>query len=174
MVRIRYKKTHALGYLLPRDLDCAATLGYRWGLKILEYNEAGNRYIWVVDHNHLNRKGCPKLAAELQLERSTYGFWQVGLAVVDREFRGQDLACKIYKFLLRKGYILRAGSEQSPGGRYIWYRLAQSKSIEVVGRPKWSRKLYPLKANHSTREVCHPDIDVYDSFRESMMLARAK
>lgn len=174
MYRIRYKKSHALGFLSPQDLQECTTLGYRWQLKILECQiSSTERIIWVVNHNELNRYGCPKIAAELQLFKTPQAAWQVSLAVVDKDFRGEDLACKIYKYLIRQGFMLQAGSAQSPGGRYIWYRLAQSRSVEIVGRHKWGRKMVKMRPNHDTKEIFHPDFECYNTDRDSIVYARA-
>lgn len=174
MYRIRYKKSFNLGYLTAQDLSDSVTLGYRWNLKILECQiSSTEKIIWVVNHNVLNHKFCPRIAAELQLERASADAWQVNLAVVDREFRGEDLACKIYKYLIRQGMTLQAGASQSPGGRYIWYRLAQSRSIEIVGRRKWGRELVRMRPNHDAKEIYHPDFECYSTDRDSIVYARA-
>ena len=171
MYRIRYKKTHTLAYLGPEDLAECVTLGYRWQLKILSCDLPNMRIIWVVNHNDLNRHGYPKIAAELQLTPSGPGTWEVGLVVVDQEFRGEDLACKIYKYLIRQGMQLRAGSAQSPGGRYIWYRLSQSSDIQVLARKKWGRKVFRLRPNHESKEAYHPEFEYFDTDRDAIVTA---
>lgn len=172
MQRIRYKKTHKLGYLTELDQSESQTLGYRWQLKILEcVISSDEKIIWVVNHNDMNRQGCAKIAAELQLHRVSADSWEVGLAVVDQEFRGEDLACKIYKFLIRHGTKLRAGSAQSPGGRYIWYRLSQSQDIQVLARKKWGKKVFKLRPNHAQKEAFHPEFEYLDTENETIVTA---
>lgn len=173
MYRIRYRKSFKLGYLSPQDLSECETLGYRWQLKILECNlNSTQKIIWVVNHNDLNYRGCPKIAVELQLDRVGPDIWQVNLAVVDQEFRGEDLSCKLYKYLLRHGTKLCAGDSQSPGGRYIWYRLCQSSDIEVLARKKWGKKVFKLRPNHEAREAYHPEFQYLDTDLDTRVIAQ--
>lgn len=176
MYRIRYKKSQDLGYLTPWEVENAAVLGYRWQLKILDLPQGAKRFIYVVDHNQMNRNWCPKVAIELQLKRENDGSWSVDLIVVDQAYQGEGLSTKLYKFLIKNlpDFVLRAGSAQSPGGRYIWYKLAQSRVLEIVGRKKWGRDLFVLQPNHDTKEVYHPEFDCYDDYRDTIVYARAK
>jgi GNAT superfamily N-acetyltransferase len=175
MFRIRYKKSNDLGFLTNWESETAVLLGYRWQLKILELRHGGKRFIYVVNHNHLDRHGTPKVVIEMQLKRESDGSWSVELVVVDRAYQGEGLSTKLYKFLLKNlpDFVLRAGSAQSPGGRYIWYKLAQSRAVEIMGRKKWGRELVTMRPNHDTKEIYHPDFDCYGDIRDTIVYARA-
>jgi len=61
--------------------------------------------------------------------------WHVDIVHMDKKFRGKGLAPKLYKHLVKAlDIVIQAGEAQSPGGRYIWNKLAASHDVTVYGK----------------------------------------
>lgn len=58
---------------------------------------------------------------------------EVGTITVDKRYRGQGIANKLYEVVLKSGRILFAGDTQTPGGRAMWSNLYRRPDIEVTG-----------------------------------------
>jgi GNAT superfamily N-acetyltransferase len=62
---------------------------------------------------------------------------EVGTIAVDKKYRGQGIASKLYDVVLKSGRILFAGDSQTPGGRAMWSNLNRRPDIEVTGWVKF-------------------------------------
>jgi hypothetical protein len=58
---------------------------------------------------------------------------QVGEITVDKQFRGEGIANRLYDVALKSGYILFSGERQTPGGRAMWSNLYRRPDVEVTG-----------------------------------------
>ena len=75
-----------------------------------------------------------RVAAEVELSKDR-NTWMIAMVRVDSRYKGKNLAVKLYKFLLRKMDItLMAGTCQSPGGRYVWNKLAKESGVTVFAK----------------------------------------
>jgi GNAT superfamily N-acetyltransferase len=61
----------------------------------------------------------------------------VGTIAVDKKYRGQGIASKLYDVVLKSGRILFAGDSQTPGGRAMWSNLYRRSDVEVTGWVKF-------------------------------------
>jgi hypothetical protein len=74
------------------------------------------------------------LCAKMELSKyivTSSTFWTVSAVFGDWRLRGKGAMPKIYAFLVNNGFSLRADSDQSPGGQYIWSTLSQDPSVTV-------------------------------------------
>ena len=62
---------------------------------------------------------------------------EVGTIAVDKKYRGQGIAGKLYDVVLKSGRILFAGGTQTPGGRAMWSNLYRRPDVEVTGWVKF-------------------------------------
>jgi GNAT superfamily N-acetyltransferase len=62
---------------------------------------------------------------------------EVGTIAVDKKYRGQGIASKLYDVVLKSGRILFAGDSQTPGGRAMWSNLNRRPDVEVTGWVKF-------------------------------------
>jgi hypothetical protein len=88
--------------------------------------------LYGVDIGVLWKDGT--LCAKMELAKymiSSKAFWAVNAAFADERLRGRGAIPKIYAFLVNNGFDLRADSDQSPGGQYIWAKLSQDPSVTV-------------------------------------------
>lgn len=73
-----------------------------------------------------------KIVAEVDLSKVKHNIWTIDWVAVDDLYKGNNIAPLFYRYILRKCKItLKAGSTQSPGGRYIWNELAKYKDVLV-------------------------------------------
>jgi hypothetical protein len=111
-----------------------------------------------------------RIAAKVELSKER-GAWHVDLLSVDSRYKGNNLAIKIYKFLMRKMDItLKAGSCQSAGGRYVWNKLAKTPGVVVYAKKSPYSKVFDFpKAGN--RELVGKVFDLYDSDAEIFAVA---
>jgi GNAT superfamily N-acetyltransferase len=62
---------------------------------------------------------------------------EVGTIAVDKKYRGQGIASKLYDVVLKSGRILFAGDTQTPSGRAMWSNLYRRPDVEVTGWVKF-------------------------------------
>ena len=111
--RIEMNKSVALGYGNLDDLDL---VGHAFGCDIyVETVESTAIVVWVYDRNVTKRMrrgnwvdDCPngmetryRIPAKVCLSKER-GAWHVDLLQVDSRYKGNNLAIKIYKFLMKK------------------------------------------------------------------------
>ena len=174
--RITMNKGVALGY---GNLDDLELVGRAFGYDIyIEKEERTYNDIWVYDRNVTKQVRTPygemetryRIAAKVELSKER-GAWHVDMLKVDSWYKGNNLAIKIYKFLMRKMDItLKAGTSQSAGGRYVWNKLSKTPGVVVYAKKSPYSKVFDFpKAGN--RELVGKVFDLYDSDAEIFAVA---
>jgi len=174
--RITMNKGVTLGY---GNLDDLELVGRAFGYNIyVDKVESTYCDIWVYDRNVTKRvRGMYgdmetryRIAARVELSRER-GAWNVYLLSVDSRYKGNNLAIKIYKFLMKKMDItLKAGTSQSAGGRYVWNKLSKTPGVVVYAKKSPYSKVFDFpKAGN--RELVGKVFDLYDSDAEIFAVA---
>jgi hypothetical protein len=174
--RITMNKGVALGY---GNLDNLELVGRAFGYDIyVDKVESTYNDIWVYDRNVTKRvrtlygdmETRYRIAAKVELSKER-GAWHVDLLSVDSRYKGNNLAIKIYKFLMKKMDItLKAGTSQSAGGRYVWNKLSKTPGVVVYAKKSPYSKVidFPKAGN---RELVSKVFDLYDSDAEIFAVA---
>jgi hypothetical protein len=174
--RITMNKGVALGY---GNLDDLELVGRAFGYDIyIEKETPTYRTVWVYDRNVTKRvrtlygdmETRYRIAAKVELSKER-GAWHVDLLSVDSRYKGNNLAIKIYKFLMNKMDItLKAGTSQSAGGRYVWNKLSKTPGVVVYAKKSPYSKVidFPKAGN---RELVSKVFDLYDSDAEIFAVA---
>ena len=85
--------------------------------------------------------------------------------------KGKNLAVKIYKFLLKKLDItLMAGTSASPGGRYVWNKLAKERDVMVYAKKSPYSKFIDFPKS-GKRELVSKKFDLYGTEAEIFAVA---
>jgi len=160
-----------LGYGSTEDLEL---VGRAFGYDIyIEKEDRTYNVVWVYDRNIPKRVRTPygdmetryRIAAKVVLSKER-GAWHVVLLSVDSRYKGNNLAIKLYKFLMKKLDItLKAGTCQSAGGRYVWNKLSKTSGVVVYAKKSPYSKVidFPKTGN---RELIGKVFDLYDSDAE--------
>ena len=174
--RITMNKGVALGY---GNLDDLELVGRAFGYDIyVEKEERTYNVIWVYDRNVTKRaRGMYgemetryRIAARVELSKER-GAWHVDLLSVDSRYKGNNLAIKIYKFLMKKMDItLMAGTSQSAGGRYVWNKLSKTPGVVVYAKKSPYSKVFDFPKT-GKRELVGKVFDLYDSDAEIFAVA---
>jgi hypothetical protein len=169
--RITMNKGVALGY---GNLDDLELVGRAFGYDIyVEKEERTYNVIWVYDRNVTKRirnwdddmETRYRIAARVELSKER-GAWHVDLLSVDSRYKGNNLAIKIYKFLMKKMDItLKAGTSQSAGGRYVWNKLSKTPGVVVYAKKSPYSKVFDFPKT-GKRELVGKVFDLYDSNAE--------
>ena len=169
--RITMNKGVALGY---GNLDDLELVGRAFGYDIyVEKEESTYNVIWVYDRNVTKRirnwdddmETRYRIAARVELSKER-GAWHVDLLSVDSRYKGNNLAIKIYKFLMKKMDItLKAGTSQSAGGRYVWNKLSKTPGVVVYAKKSPYSKVIDFPKT-GKRELIGKVFDLYDSNAE--------
>ena len=174
--RITMDKGVFLGYGNLEDLEL---VGRAFGYDIhIEKETPTYHTIWVYDRNVTKRfrhvEGYMetrfRIVAKVELSKERSG-WHVDLVNVDSRYKGNNLAVKIYKFLMKKLDItLMAGTSASPGGRYVWNKLAKTRGVTVYAKKSpYSKVIDFPKAGK--RELVSKVFDLYNSDAEIFAVA---
>jgi hypothetical protein len=182
--RIQMNKGVALGY---GNLDDLELLGRSSGFDIyVETVESTAITVWVYDRNvtkrmrrgtWLAKDDSPnmmetryRIPAKIGLSK-VRGAWHVDLLQVDSRYKGKNLAIKTYKFLMNKMDItLKAGSNQSAGGRYVWNKLAKAPGVMVYAKKSPYSKVFDFPKT-GNRELVGNMFNLYDSAAEIFAVA---
>ena len=174
--RITMNKGVALGY---GNLDNLELVGRAFGYDIyVDKVESTYNDIWVYDRNVTKRvrtlygdmETRYRIAAKVELSKER-GAWHVDLLSVDSRYKGNNLAIKIYKFLMRKMDItLKAGTSQSAGGRYVWNKLSKTPGVVVYAKKSPYSKVFDFPKT-GNRELVGKVFDLYDSDAEIFAVA---
>jgi hypothetical protein len=180
--RITMDKGVSLGY---GNLDDLELVGRAFGYDIyVETVESTAIVVWVYDRNVTKRMrrgnwldDCPntmetryRIPAKVCLSKER-GAWHVDLLSVDSRYKGNNLAIKIYKFLMRKMDItLKAGTSQSAGGRYVWNKLSKTPGVVVYAKKSPYSKVFDFPKT-GNRELVGKVFDLYDSDAEIFAVA---
>ena len=174
--RITMNKGVTLGY---GNLDDLELVGRAFGYDIyVDKVESTYNDIWVYDRNVTKRvrtlygdmETRYRIAAKVELSKER-GAWHVDLLNVDSRYKGNNLAIKIYKFLMKKLDItLMAGTSQSAGGRYVWNKLSKTPGVVVYAKKSPYSKVFDFpKAGN--RELVGKVFDLYGSDAEIFAVA---
>ena len=103
--------------------------------------------------------------------RGQRGAWHVDMLNVDSRYKGNNLAIKIYRFIMKKMNItLMAGTSQSAGGRYVWNKLAKTPGVVVYAKKSPYSKIFDFPKT-GKRELVGKVFDLYDSDAEIFAVA---
>mgnify|MGYP003632751377 FL=1 len=89
--------------------------------------------------------------------------YEISMVAIDGRYQGFGLSAKIYRYLMKKtGITLKAGTQQSIGGRAIWNELAKYKDVQVVG--KKNKYCYDMEVGEEQEMSTGIDgVNCYDS-----------
>ena len=174
--RITMNKGVALGY---GNLDDLELVGRAFGYDIyIEKEERTYNVVWVYDRNITKRVRTPygdmetryRIAAKVEMSKER-GAWHVDMLSVDSRYKGNNLAIKIYKFLMKKLDItLMAGTSQSAGGRYVWNKLNKERDITVYAKKSPYSKFVDFPKS-GKNELVSKKFDLYGSDAEIFAVA---
>ena len=174
--RITMNKGVSLGY---GNLDDLELVGRAFGYDIyVEQEERTYNVVWVYDRNITKRVRTPygdmdtrhRIAAKVELSKER-GAWHVDILYVDSRYKGNNLAIKIYKFIMKKMNItLMAGHSQSAGGRYVWNKLNKERDITVYAKKSPYSKVIDFPKS-GKRELVSKRFDLYNSDAEIFAVA---
>ena len=177
MDRISFGKSVNLGYGNPEELDYEY-LGRFKGLEVwINKEETGYMQIEVIDPSIQRGKRNPMYKRVMEIELSTESFkkaFHVNCSRMDKKYQGGGLSFRIYRYLLTKipNLIIQAGNSQSPGGRYIWYKLSQFKDVLVYGKTKTGRPAIMIPDDEKREMTCYnPNKVAYDGDKDFYMFA---
>jgi hypothetical protein len=173
--RITMNKGVTLGY---GNLDNLELVGRAFGYDIyIDKEEKTYCDIWVYDRNVTKRcrrsvtyddglmETRYRIAAKVEMSKER-GAWHIDMLSVDSRYKGNNLAIKIYKFLMRKMDItLKAGTSQSAGGRYVWNKLSKTPGVVVYAKKSPYSKVFDFP-KAGKRELIGKVFDLYDSNAE--------
>ena len=70
--------------------------------------------------------------AKLELDRLSGNRYEVSFIYVHQNYRGKDMAAKLYTYLVtEQDLVILSGESQSRGGRSIWIALSKSKKVDI-------------------------------------------
>ena len=176
--RITMNKGNFLGYGNLDDLELA---GKAFGYDIyIEKEENTYMTVWVYDRNVTKRvrtydpwdedldgvmETRYRIAAKVEKSKE-HGAWHIDMLSVDSRYKGNTLAIKIYKFLMKKMDItLKAGTSQSAGGRYVWNKLSKTPGVVVYAKKSPYSKVIDFPKT-GKRELVSKTFDLYCSNAE--------
>ena len=178
--RITMNRGVTLGY---GNLDNLELVGRAFGYDIyIDKEESTYCDIWVYDRNVTKRcrrsvtyddglmETRYRIAAKVEMSKER-GAWHIDMLSVDSRYKGNNLAIKIYKFLMRKMDItLKAGTSQSAGGRYVWNKLSKTPGVVVYAKKSPYSKVFDFPKT-GNRELVGKVFDLYDSDAEIFAVA---
>ena len=169
--RITMDKGVSLGY---GNLDDMELVGRAFGYNIyVEQGMISDQIIWVYDRNVTKKiygEMRYRIAARVELSKER-GAWHVDMLQVDSRYKGQNLAVKLYRFLMRKMSItMKAGSTQSAGGRYVWNKLAKAPGVVIYAKKSPYSKIIDFPKT-GKRELTSKRFNLYDSSAEIFAVA---
>ena len=174
--RITMNKGVALGY---GNLDDLELIGRAFGYDLyVDKEERTYQVVWVYDRNVTKRlrnicgemETRYRIAAKIGMSKER-GAWHIDMLQVDSRYKGNNLAIKIYKFLMRKMDItLKAGTSQSAGGRYVWNKLSKTPGVVVYAKKSPYSKVFDFPKT-GNRELIGKVFDLYDSDAEIFAVA---
>jgi hypothetical protein len=134
--------------------------------------------VWVYDRNVTKRVRTVygdmetryRIAAKVEMSKER-GAWHIDMLSVDSRYKGNNLAIKIYKFLMKKLDItLMAGTSQSAGGRYVWNKLNKERDITVYAKKSPYSKFVDFPKS-GKKELVSKKFDLYGSDAEIFAVA---
>ena len=180
VARIDMNRGVFLGY---GNLDDLELVGRAFGYDIhIEQEELSAMTVWVYNRNvtkRFRRDGLSgdgemetryRIVATVELSKER-GAWHVDMLQVDSRYKGQNLAVKLYRFLMRKmALTMKAGSSQSAGGRYVWNKLAKAPGVVIYAKKSPYSKIIDFPKT-GKRELTSKRFNLYDSSAEIFAVA---
>lgn len=161
MERIHVQKHSELGYIRPAGKKIARVS--KLDLYLLLEGDA-----LFVEAVHPSRRydSLVKRVMSLILVpdlRYTSAF-TIAMVSVDSEYQGFGIAPKVYRAVLKAlpKLLLRAGTTQSPGGRYIWYSLSKFSDINLYAMTS-SGRYHDVIPDDVERELALEHAEIYDN-----------
>lgn len=140
---------HIECYASYEDTDitvCFTTIkNHRCGHTVAEFQLNKPNEIWRGKETHRNND-----------------VYEVGMSIVNSKFQGMNLAPKFYRYFIKKlDIVLKAGTCQSPGGRYIWNELNKFDDIAVYAKSLYGQP-HPVECDDDNRELFCEGHKLYD------------
>ena len=155
------RKSGSLGTITKEVLDDDYRMIGKLSGGYTIYRERGtDNYMVTYPHTH---KSKVYLVSELQLSKIG-SYHQVDYVSVSRLFSGQNIAFRLYRFLMMKRKMrMMGGTSQSPGARKLWAKLARSRVLSVYAKYSTKRRsVYTVKGIRTTPILDDGDRDLYD------------
>lgn len=132
--------------------DQHLTIGILGRYNVKEYkNTMGEKIFYLLCKDNYNIAGYFVLRP---LNKRKHAYYEVSMIEVMKQFSGQNLAAKLYKFIVNStNIIIQIGSSQTTGSRKIWYKLAADPSVNVYYYNKKDAKFYYVGINEKTKEI---------------------
>lgn len=163
MERISVSKTSRLGFVYPDGNHIGRVNGL--DLYVLIQDDT---YFVEALHSARSCRGMVKRAMSLVIvpDEEFEAAYTIEMVNVDNEYQGMGIAPKVYRKLLKSlpDLLLRAGTIQSPGGRYIWYTLAKYNDISMYAMTP-SGRYHDVVRDDIDRELTLEHADIYDNAR---------
>ena len=156
---IQLKKSGGLGRISQCYLDdmqyICSVKGYSLYMEVCEPSvymdddADSDVYICLVD---MSKPSYKKIVSQVWLSHVKNGYYTIDMVQVSKHYSGQGISYAMYKAILKNTTIkLVCGDIQSPGGRYIWRKLIQSKAVSVkAGAIKKHSRKYDVKLSGKT------------------------
>ena len=131
-------KRHSLGKIKeggeisPENRVCKIGVLDLYCYQYVDYDLLGRKngmWLELVQHGTGNKA---QRAMFLTLREQRENVYAVEMVRVDSKYQGFGLANKVYKKLMDKyGISLITDEYQTPGGQHIWYKMFETKGIQV-------------------------------------------
>ena len=157
MNRIEVRKDMRLGKIAPsRVPDCALASTYDNLEMWVDTEETTYKVVYIADATTRD------IVARVALSRVRSRVWEVDMCSIDSKYQGFGIAPSLYYWIMLSLDIsLKAGYQQSPGGRGIWYDLAALPEVSVLVRRRGSEFAF-AERDDEMREVCSDQFDCYE------------
>lgn len=168
MDRITLSKTVKLGKF-KKYLDDYIYAGACEGFQVYFDKTRNDVQFVVIDVDNDYQK-----VATIDLTRSYKGkAWHCSYTQIDSKYQGRGLAKSFYIFIMKFGYVLEAGSSQSPGSRKLWYNLSKDRRVVMIAKTARSKEddwVMPER-NNKTKELKSDFFDIYDGAKVARVFA---
>lgn len=173
MQRIEMGKRSGLGRfkIVEGITDTFEFVGQCKNLMVYVDQWPGHMEVEVVDPTNCNRSGLKRV---MNIQLSKYkNSWHVDLVRVDSKYQGNNIAPKIYAYLIKRlNIVLKAGKLQSAGGRRIWASLSKIKGVQMYAMDRQAN-VYHIDDDIDLGELESQEIDIYDGRKQISVFAVA-
>jgi hypothetical protein len=168
------KKQARLGYFDTTSLDWDKIGSFRKLHVYVDRSVDGYLDVDIVDPSvkHGRSPKRIKRVLSIQLSLTEFKAYHIDLTRLDQTYAGKGIAAQAYRYIIKKLNItLQAGNVQSPGGRKVWFDLAQIRDLNLYAKSRYSKR-YEVGIDPEQREVWLPNgKDVYDGMKEMFVFA---
>lgn len=170
MERIEVKRDMRLGKINPRyapELGIERVSSFDNLQMWVDEFERGYKEVYITDARN-------NIVSKISIDRARGNVWSVHMIAIDSKYQGFGIAPTLYYWMMFSlGISLKAGSQQSPGGRGIWYELASMPEVNVLVRRRGSEFVIADRDDEE-REVCSDEFDCYESKSSEVIAALAR